>query len=297
MARNTVTFMKSIWLSSVMLFVCTLPAEAIYGPGLTRATPAVSLRACREADFTHSNQIIKAMQRGDPAAILRVVGGALKEWRATPATSTLYPARSLCIHDLIPNKLPPSSDQASPTPQSEILPTPTVDDFLELGIKYFYYEPDRAWVLRENPVDLNQLAAKYLYSRWGREAFLLMTQLGWSQGSCMEGPDQFRQVIKHGTKFLADYPKSEISDDIRLETANAYATWWNLSVETNTNYYSPARYKPGARNAKQAAITLYQEYLSSQKKSVPAVQIQLKALKNNPNGSNSFDYFCADYED
>jgi hypothetical protein len=99
---------------------------------------------------------------------------------------------------------------------------------------------------KEDPVDLKELATKHLNSRWGRQAFLMMTQLGWSQSNCREGPDQFREVIRHGQAFLADYPRSEVSDAIRLEMANAYATWWNLSqAEPNPPYSDPKNYQTG----------------------------------------------------
>jgi hypothetical protein len=185
-----------------------------------------------------------------------------------------------------------------------------VGRFQELGLEYFYYEPDGRWVLRKNPVDLDELATRYLESQWGRQAFLMMTQLGWSQGACAEGPDQFREVIKHGTEFLFAYPASEVSDEVRLEMAGAYATWWNLSRDENASAWSnlspdgtasgpspTGRYKEGAKEAKEAAITLYRTYLSAHQDDTRKLQIQLRELQENPKGSNTFEYFCADYED
>jgi hypothetical protein len=126
----------------------------------------------------------------------------------------------------------------------------------------------------------------------------MMTQLGWSQGECQEGPDQFREVIKHSEEFLRDYPQTEVSDSVRLELANAYATWWNLSQgEPNPPYSSPERYRLGAEKAKQRAIELYREYLSQQKTPAQDVLHRFKALQENPKGTDEYDYFCADYED
>jgi len=114
----------------------------------------------------------------------------------------------------------------------------------------------------------------------------------------MEGSDQFREVIKHGNKFLGDYPVSEVSDEVRLEMANAYATWWNLSRdETQAGYFLTKRYKEGADEAKDAAISLYRAYLSSYKDPTHKLQIRLKELQDNPKGSDTFEYFCGDYED
>jgi hypothetical protein len=170
-------------------------------------------------------------------------------------------------------------------------------EFEKLGIEYYYYSPDGAWRPSKNPVDLNQLATEYLYSRWGRQAFLMMTELGWSNGACQEGPDQFRLVIKHGEAFLAKYPASEVSSQIRLEVANAYATWWNVANSERNVYTDPTQYKAGATEAKQRAIELYSQYLSAQKSPKPNVAKRLKKLRENPKGSNEWDYFCEDYED
>lgn len=167
--------------------------------------------------------------------------------------------------------------------------------FKELGVEY-YYSPDGAWRPSENPVDLNQLATEFLDSRWGRKAFLMMTQLGWSKGACQEGPNQFRMVIKHGEPFLAKYPASEVSDSVRLEVTNAYATWWNVANMEPDAYTDPSRYKAGASHAKRRAIELYQQFLSAQKNPKPDIEKRLKNLLENPKGSNEWDYFCEDYE-
>jgi hypothetical protein len=285
--------MKNIWLTSVILLTCSHSGWAIYGPSLTRADASVGLRACQESNFTQGREITNAERSGNSDDILRVLGDALKEWQATPATSVLYPARAFCIHELIPSRLPPSGEIATPAARQ---PTDAVRRFQGLGIEYVYYSPDAEWTLREDPVDLNQLA-KRLDSPWGRRAFLMMTQLGWSQGACQEGPDQFREVIKHGEKFLQDYPKSEVSDGVRLELANAYATWWNVSLDEANEDFSPEPSKVGAEEAKHKAIQLYQEYLNVQKTPNPDVRKRLRALQENPKGSSQYDYYCPDYED
>jgi hypothetical protein len=58
----------------------------------------------------------------------------------------------------------------------------------------------------------------------------------------------------------------------------------------------PEAYEVGAHEAKQRAIELYQGYLS---KHSPAddVKDRLKELRQNPKGSNKYDYYCPDYED
>jgi hypothetical protein len=99
------------------------------------------------------------MQGGHSAEILRVLAEALREWLATPATSALCAARAFCIHELAPSQLLPGLDRAA-----KKSPTVEVRRFQELGVAYFLYEPDGAWVLREDPVDLDQLATRHLDS-------------------------------------------------------------------------------------------------------------------------------------
>ena len=287
--------MKKALLLAAAVFACTHLGWAIYGPSLTRADTATALRACEEANFSQGTAIAEAMRSGDPAKIVLVLGGALEELRGTSFTSDLSAARHFCIHELVLSQLPREGEIASPAASR---PTALIKSFQDLGVNYFYYGPDAAWTLEKNPVDLNQLAGSYLDSPWGRRAFLMMTHLGWSQGECREGPDQFREVIKHSEKFLVEYPDSEVSDDIRLELANAYATWWNVSHEDrNPPGFYPEAYAVGAAAAKQRAVELYEAYLKAQKKAAPEVDKQLKSLRENPKGSGTLDYFCADYAD
>jgi len=286
--------MRNIALACTLLLACSHPTWGIYGPSLTRADAAVALRACQESEFSQNHEVMRAMQSGNPEEVLKVLGGALREWRDTPAGSQFYSARSFCIHELIPNRLPREGEISSPTARQ---PTATVARFGDLGIRYSYYDPDAEWILDKDPVDLNELATKRLDSRWGREAFLMMTQIGWSEGGCKEGPDQFREVIRHAEIFLGNYPQSEVSDSIRIELANAYATWWNLSRTEPDRSFDPEPYKVGADVAKEKAIELYQQYLNRQKAPPADVQNRLKALQQNPKGSGRYDYFCPDYED
>lgn len=286
--------MRNIVLVCALLLACSQPTWGIYGPSLTRADAAIALRACQESEFSQNHEVMQAMESGNPKEVLQVLGGALREWRSTPATSEFYSARAFCIHELVPNQLPREGEFSSPNVRQ---PTVMVGRFGDLGIPYFYYDPDAEWILDKDPVDLNELATQHLDSRWGREAFLMMTRIGWSQGGCKEGPDQFREVIKHAEIFLGNYPRSEVSDSVRLELAHAYETWWNLSRTEPDPSFNPEPYKAGADAAKEKAIELYRQYLNRQKVPPADVQNRLEALQQNPKGSNRYDYFCPDYED
>jgi hypothetical protein len=136
MLMGTMRLMKQVWLISVILLSCSHPCCAIYGPSLARADASVALRACQEANFAQGQEITKALQSGNSAQVLGVLGDALREWRATPSASTLYTGRAFCIHELVPSHLPPSLDHTK-----TLSPTPEVRRFQDLGVTYFFYDP------------------------------------------------------------------------------------------------------------------------------------------------------------
>jgi hypothetical protein len=290
--------MKRTWLLTSTLVVFSQPTWAIYGPDLARADKSLALQACQEANFANGRQVVDALRSDNPNETLRVLGEALNELKATSNTSAFYAARAFCIHEVVPSRLQPGGSHDSP---SRTEPTPTVQQFKSLGIDYFYYDPDDEFTLANDPVDLEKLAMEHQDSPWGRQAFLMMTGLGWSHGACAEGPDQFREVIQRSEAFLSRYPNSEVSNDVRLETAKAYGTWWHLSRLTpqTGGPDDPASYLDGSREAKRKAIELYQEYLSSRKTDDKDVERRLKSLQENSmdRRARDYDYWCSDYED
>ncbi len=277
--------MKVDWLIAAVLVGYSQLGFAIYGPSLVRANRSVAVLACQEARFDHGREILRTMRNPTPALIQSSLAPALQELRNTPSTSALYPARAFCVHELVPSALAAHGDGEART-----IPTAEVKILGTLGVNYFYYEPEARWLLQRDPADLEELAIKHLDSRWGRQAFLMMTWLGWSQGACQEGPDQFWEVIRHSKTFLQEYPQSEISDKVRLEMANAYATWWYVARDD-------AKYANGAAEARQSAIKLYQAYLHSLKVPNRGVEYRIKQLRDNVKASETYDYYCPDYED
>lgn len=282
--------------SLALIFALSCRASfAIYGPSLARADKQISKLACHDARFTQSGAIQDALQNERISEIVSILPGALKELKDTSPSSSLYPSRAFCVHELIPSSLPANTQS-----KSSSRPPAAVVTLRAIGLDYFYYEPDATWTLRKDPVDLETLATKYLNSRWGRQAFLMMTQLGWSKGGCQEGPDQFRLVIQRGEPFLRRFPNSEVSNDVRLALANAYATWWNLSQNPPSGKANT--YLKGAARSKDKAIALYQVCLHGDGHSLPQssqqqAELRLKKLRSDIKGSNTYDYYCGDYED
>ena len=279
-------------LASVLGFGCRV-SLALYSPDTERVSIAVSTLACQEAEFKQGQAIVQALQSQSLADAMAVLPDALTELRNTPELSPFYPARAFCVHELVPSAI---VMRQLPTP-------PAVTRMRTLGLNYFYYEPDARWFVGPNPIDLMALATNYLDSRWGRQAFLMMTQLGWSVASCREGPDQFYTVIERGQAFLQRFPNSEVSNDVRLAVADAYATWWNLSQNPLSVELTPKHdYQKGATEAKSAAIKLYGEYLKggdgeqTQTSDAKAGQ-QITLLQTSPKGSSSYEFFCSDYAD
>lgn len=90
-------------------------AWGIYAPSLTRSDAATDLLACQESQFSESQQVVQAMKSGDPEQVLQILGGALTEWRNTRENSALYSARSFCIHEIVPNQLPPRRSNLLPS--------------------------------------------------------------------------------------------------------------------------------------------------------------------------------------
>ena len=113
--------MRLGWLLAVIVIAYPSLSLAVYGPTLHRSPLAVSLAACKESDFSNGTQILEAMRNGSPLAIAHVYPDAIQEFRTTSTSSPLYPARALCIHDLLPSSL-----QANTTREERSIPTPTV---------------------------------------------------------------------------------------------------------------------------------------------------------------------------
>jgi hypothetical protein len=126
-------------------------------------------------------------------------------------------------------------------------------------VRYRYSPLGASWNYQHDL--LRQVWSDYPNTAWGGEAFLLLAWMGWDGGgTCAAGSDQFREVIAHGDKFLADHPSSPHRLNVTLAVGTAYETWWSLSrARAGDDYVEAAKYRDGAEAAKRKAISIYEQ--------------------------------------
>ena len=160
-------------------------------------------------------------------------------------------------------------------------------------LHYRYEELGGGWAYQHDL--LRQVWRESPKTEWGDYAFLLLQQIGWdTSGVCAAGSDQFREVIKHGEKFLAEHPSGPLRTAVTLAVGEAYETWWSLSrAGPNNDYVQPENYQAGAEPARQKAISLYEQLA----KAAPASLEAAYANRELPRLKLSLDtvqrrYFC-----
>ncbi len=121
---------------------------------------------------------------------------------------------------------------------------------------------------------LKRIWTDYGQSEWGERAFLVLQGHGWDMGDyCNAGAEQFRAVIQQGLPFLEQHPKSPYQLDVQLAVAQAYETWWSISLppipgqtvaaEEDSELLVYQRYQEGAEEARQKAIAYYERLLQT----------------------------------
>ena len=96
----------------------------------------------------------------------------------------------------------------------------------------------------------------------GGVAFIRLLDAGWWTGvGC---PDRggtgalFRDAVREGERFLAERPDSEHRVLVSFVLAQAYETWWSVSLAENDTYVmDPGAYREGAEEARGRAVELY----------------------------------------
>jgi hypothetical protein len=132
------------------------------------------------------------------------------------------------------------------------------------------------FVRHKMSIKFSELDARWLYQHdllwrvwrdyrdtdWGDRAFVLLLDSGWdTSGTCSQGEDQFRAVIKQGESFLEQQPAAPYRPFVLHLVGEAYAAWWTLSrPEMGLDMYAdPKSYRDGADTAPMKAIRYFQQ--------------------------------------
>jgi len=241
---------------------------------------SVALEACNDSGFTESAAIVQAMRTNNLQEIANLLKTALEEWRGDQGGSPDYPAKSVCIHELIPPTLP-EPDENNLVPQ-----------FHAIGIEYI--QMPHGYSLTGNPVDENieELTEQYPDTRWGQVAFWMRIKSGWALGACGGSEGHKSPLIGQVEAFLSRNSHSEVAPDVSLELARMYTTWWNLSRHPAVRDINPKFYKPGAEKARQKAIQLYESVQSHA--ALPKESLRTLAALKTKSSSGTYDYYCVE---
>jgi hypothetical protein len=118
------------------------------------------------------------------------------------------------------------------------------------------FEPDllgdASWEYRH---DLLWEAWKAESIDWSEEAFLELSDIGWSGKE-----DCFREMIEQGERFLGEAPGRRRAPQVLFSVAQAYETWWSLSRDAGEDGIvdDPNQFKPGSEEALAEAIEAYE---------------------------------------
>ena len=106
-----------------------------------------------------------------------------------------------------------------------------------------------------------KLWAIYPSTPWGQRAFATLLARGWdTRVGCPTGSDRFQDAIANGEAFLRANPRTPLRAQILLVLAQAYETWWSLSLASDRDDYADRRkYQVGALSARERAIRVYDE--------------------------------------
>jgi hypothetical protein len=147
------------------------------------------------------------------------------------------------------------------------------NDLAAEGLTFTWVEIDGGWTYENNL--LRRLWREYPASEEGGDAFVLLLRQGWDAGPCCKtGLSSFRRVIEQGEAFLSTRANSPHRQDVVFLVAQAYETWWSLSLVPEENREegdpSPEAYRAGAAAAREKAIGYYSEIVAANPDGVEA---------------------------
>jgi hypothetical protein len=137
------------------------------------------------------------------------------------------------------------------------------------SLTFTWAELDGGWLYGHNL--LWRLWQEYPASEEGEEAFVLLLRQGWDKSPCCNTggrhADAFYKVIEHGEEFLSNRPKSAHRQEVLFLVAQAYETWWSLSLVPEKSQEEgdppPTAYREGASAAHDKAISYYGEIVGA----------------------------------
>lgn len=258
-----------IWFS----FAWTSPLEARSGDTIAglrganddeelRRELTMASRACHESGVPECDAVLEAVRTmwlssfPDSGAIDRALDAALERRRVTSPKNRKYPALLFWIDRLAEARLMLHFSKGSNRDKE------WNTRLQALGRHGIILQAHRTGVSFRRSF-LKNLALTHQDSFWGSQAFLEMTYRGWrvSDGCGDNAEYEFLDVIKHGEQYLRAHPTADISQEVLLEVARAYETWWSASVAgpglVERSLYGTA----DGEQARRTAIRLYRQYL------------------------------------
>ncbi|HEV3058133.1 MAG TPA: hypothetical protein VGY48_07780 [Vicinamibacterales bacterium] len=137
------------------------------------------------------------------------------------------------------------------------------------GVRFSESPYDRGvWYYDENFIEA--AIRQYPGTRWGQLAFLSHLDEGW--GWSMSVGSSYRSVIGVGVDWLGKHPRSPITIPVMYDVAQAFETWWSLSLATEAEELVKAsEHRDGAEEARLEAIRWFERILRQAPDSVQAI--------------------------
>ena len=231
------------------------------------------------ADYPDLSQILKSEYPPPDPKIVRHLLDSLVEAAKSAVPEKKPPL--LLAADAIAGRLAlPSIVPPNPELQREL------DGLAAQGLTFTWVEIDGGWFYENNL--LWRLWREFPTSKEGEDAFVLLLRQGWDKAPCCKtGLDSFHAVIDEGELFLSNRARTPHRGDVAFLLAQAYETWWSLSLVSEENREEgdppPAAYRAGAAAARERAIAYYSEIVATAPDGVEAncSRTPLSLLKEN----------------
>jgi hypothetical protein len=218
------------------------------------------------ADYPGLSEILKVDDAPqDPKIIRQLLDELLASAKSAPPEkkpALLLAADAMAARLPLPSVVPPNAELQR-----------QLNDLAAEGLTFTWVEIDGGWTYENNL--LWRLWREYPASEEGEDAFVLLLRQGWDAGPCCKtGLSSFNRVIKQGEAFLSSRAKSPHRQDVVFLVAQAYETWWSLSLVPEKNQQegdpSPEAYRAGAAAAREKAIGYYGEIIAADPDGVEA---------------------------